>query len=276
MALRLFKIFKNNYKTFISTRTIMSTNINLKEVEKELENNPYWGKYQEKIEKLRKEQPEQYLSRLKAKEEAIKAKEEKKKERKYPEPRDNVKTDSVNKKGLSDILKLELIENKTAEEIKDIWNNYHKGKDVIYSTFTNEIFNKLNNNFINYPIFVLPLPRGDGYEFFLLQYSDNVLHFTPLVLYKKHGENSPECFSVSYYTELKDKDIILMKGDFDKDVLSSLESQCLLNTVHMFYNGESDVRTNMIKMFNKKPDEFKFPEIISEVERLGFIDITPK
>lgn len=246
----------------------MTSTINLKKVEEELENNPYFSKYHEKIEKLRKEQPAEYYARVKAKEKQKNS--EKKKQIKYPEPKDvNPKGSSV-KKFLGDILKLDMVENKSADEIKNIWMDYHKGKDVLFSTYNKEQFDKLNQNYTKYPTFVFPLPRGDGYEFFLFQYTDSELHFTPLVQFKKHGENAPECLAVTYFSELKEKDIILMRGEYDKDIVSPLDCQFLINLTQMFYNGESTKRLDLIEEFNNKPEDFKYPEIISEVERLGF------
>ena len=43
-----------------------------------------------------------------------------------------------------------------------------------------------------------------------------------------HGENAPECLTLVYYTELADKDLVLMKGDYDKDILVSSP---LLNSI---------------------------------------------
>uniref|UniRef100_A0A171AZ02 Atp synthase mitochondrial f1 complex assembly factor 1 n=1 Tax=Triatoma infestans TaxID=30076 RepID=A0A171AZ02_TRIIF len=168
---------------------------------------------------------------------------------------------------------MEMIENKTAEEIKNIWMDYHKGKDVLFSTYSYDQFQKLNSNYTKYPTFVFPLPRGDGYEFFLFQYVDSELHFTPMVQFKKHGANAPECLAVIYFPDLKDKDIILMRGEYDKDVVSPLDSQYLINLTQMFYNGESTKCIDLIEQFNNKPDEFKYPEIISEVERMGFLRV---
>ena len=45
-------------------------------------------------------------------------------------------------------------------------------------------------------------------------------HFASLINFQTHGENAPECLTLVFYNELqKDKHIVLVKGDFDKDVL---------------------------------------------------------
>lgn len=87
-------------------------------------------------------------------------------------------------KRLEDIMKIELLENKTAEEIKQIWLEYHSKKDVIAATIPTETYNLLLARSKEFPLFIFPLPRSQGYEFFLLQFANNTVHFTPLLCYQ--------------------------------------------------------------------------------------------
>lgn len=89
-------------------------------------------------------------------------------------------------KRLSDIMKVELLADKTADEIAKIWLDYHKEKDVLVATIPTETFNLLTARGKESPIFILPLPRSQGYEFFLLQFASNTVHFTPLLCYQVH------------------------------------------------------------------------------------------
>lgn len=81
-------------------------------------------------------------------------------------------------------MKLELIEDKTAEEISSIWYEYHKTKDVLAATLTVNQFDTLMERAKEYPIFLLPLPRSEGFEFIMLQFAANAVHFTPLLAYQ--------------------------------------------------------------------------------------------
>lgn len=85
---------------------------------------------------------------------------------------------------LSDILKIDLLTDKSASEIQHIWLEYHKQKDVIAAAIPVEKFDTQMKRGTEYPIFVLPLPRSQGYEFFLLQFSGSSVHFTPLLCYQ--------------------------------------------------------------------------------------------
>lgn len=87
-------------------------------------------------------------------------------------------------KKLNDIMKIELIQDKSADEIKKIWFEYHKTKDVLAATLTVEQYESLMERAKKYPIFLLPLPRSEGFEFIMLQFASNTVHFTPLLAYQ--------------------------------------------------------------------------------------------
>lgn len=87
-------------------------------------------------------------------------------------------------KKLEDIMKVELLADKTADEITKIWLDYHKEKDVLVAAIPTETFNLLMARGKDYPLFIFPLPRSQGYEFFLLQFASNTVHFTPLLCYQ--------------------------------------------------------------------------------------------
>lgn len=81
-------------------------------------------------------------------------------------------------------MKVELLQDKTADEIKDIWLKYHKEKDVIVATIPTETYNLLTQRSKEHPLFIFPLPRSEGFEFFLMQFAGNTVHFTPLLCYQ--------------------------------------------------------------------------------------------
>lgn len=82
-------------------------------------------------------------------------------------------------------MKLDLLQDKNAKEIETIWLEYHKQKDnVLVATIPTETHNLLLERSKEHPIFIIPLPRSQGYEFFLLQFASNTVHFTPLLCYQ--------------------------------------------------------------------------------------------
>lgn len=170
---------------------------------------------------------------------------------------------------LSDIMKIELLENKGKQEITDIWINYHKNKDCISGILEPHVFDKLIDNGSKYPTFILPLPRENGYEFILVQFSSNEIHMTPLLWYQTHKENAPECMTIVHYEDFKEsKNVVLMRGQFDIKSLTVQEAQCLANQLQLYYTQDDNTRINILKTFNQRPDEFKHMDLIKQLENI--------
>jgi len=165
-------------------------------------------------------------------------------------------------------MKLELLEDKSADDIKHIWLEYHKKKDVIAAVLTNAQFELLMKRGKEHPIFILPLPRSEGYEFMMLQFGTNSVHFTPLLAYQVHKENAPECLNMVFYSETKDKEVILMRGEYDKQVINAQEAQCLANELQLYYIKEDAARLQLLKDFTLKPDNFKHTDLIKQLEEI--------
>lgn len=89
-------------------------------------------------------------------------------------------------KKLEDIFKLELVRDKTKDEIIEIWQKYHIQKEVISAVIPENIYKKMKERIIQYPTFLFPLPRSQGYEFIMSQTSGNTIHFTTLLCYQVH------------------------------------------------------------------------------------------
>lgn len=156
------------------------------------DSNPYFGKYAKKIAAVQKSSPEEFLAKL----EGV----EKQKNKAYFTPLDQARDFSglLNPKAplgakpqehdaykkLSDIMKLDLVEQRSVEEIKQIWLQYHQGKEVICATIPVEQYDLMMVRAKKYPVFILPLPRSQGYEFMMLQFFANTIHFTPLINYQ--------------------------------------------------------------------------------------------
>jgi len=81
-------------------------------------------------------------------------------------------------KKLTDIMKLELVTDKSAEEVAQIWLEYHKTKEVLAATLTTTQYENLMKRAKEHPVFLLPLPRSEGFEFVMLQFAANTVHFT--------------------------------------------------------------------------------------------------
>lgn len=91
------------------------------------------------------------------------------------------------------------------------------------------------------------------------------MYFT---LLKVHSENAPECLTLVHYTELKEKGIILMRGEYDLQVLTGQEAQCLANELQMFYCKNDPAKLELLDTFTNHPAKFKHMDLIKLVENI--------
>ena len=176
-------------------------------------------------------------------------------------------------KNLNDILKLDQIQGKNKDEIAHIWTEYFKSKQSISAVIPKEIYDRIYTRALSCPSFIYPLVKEQGYEFMLAQFQENQCFFTSLLNYQAHGENAPWQMNLTHYTELKDeKDIVLMLGEVDTDQLNILEAQCLAQQVQMFYATADEERFYLVYTFNKDPNNFKYMDVIKEVEASRLIE----
>lgn len=263
------------YNIGFQSRCVNTSKMNCEKAIEDLQANPYFEKYAHKIAALENTSQEEFLSRLKANEERKHTKKTDKTtslpplagKPGLPKTSSNITTKP---KVLSDVMKTELIEGKQSEEINTIWLEYHKNKDCIAASVPISNYELIKVRSELYPLFLLPLPREQGYEFILCQFSGNEVHFTPLISYQTHKENAPECLTIVYYPDLKEtKGIVLMRGEYNKEVLTAMEAQCLANELQLYYGEENEKRTRLLETFTNCPDDFRHMDLIANLESLS-------
>lgn len=276
---RLFVVLCSNKNVlhFPQNRNMMSSTFRAEKIKEELKNNPYYEKYSKKISAFQNTSPEEFKIRMK---EHYEKKSSKKgmsgEERKFSSlsnPKEDItKFPSpafTKQKTLNDVMKMELIEDKHCGEIKQIWEEYHKQKEVIAAAIPSMIYDTIHSRSQQFPVFVFPLPRDKGYEYFLCQFSGHEAHFTPLLNYQAHKENAPECLTMTHYIDLKEKGLVLMHVEYNKDVLNGTEAQCLANQLQLYYGQDNAKRLKLLERFTYTPQEFKHMDLIAELECLS-------
>ncbi|XP_057651557.1 ATP synthase mitochondrial F1 complex assembly factor 1 [Diorhabda carinulata] len=268
-------LYKASFR--VMSKPIMTTPRNLQEVLDDLKGNPFYDKYAQKIAKLHKEDPNELKVRL---ENANKNKKKKadpieQPNRQYSQllqPKEKLLEPTLLKQEkLDSIMKTDLIETKNSEEIKYIWEEYHRKKEhCIAATIPSEDYIKLNENAAKYPTFLFALPRSQGYEFIMCQFAQNTVHFTPLLYYQVHKADAPECLTITHYDEYKDtKGLVLMRGEYDKNIINAQEAQCLANQIQMYYVQHDPEKKKLLEVFTKEPDKFKHTDLIKQIENLS-------
>nr|XP_009944002.1 PREDICTED: ATP synthase mitochondrial F1 complex assembly factor 1 [Opisthocomus hoazin] len=173
-------------------------------------------------------------------------------------------------KTLDSILNVEMVKEKSAEEIKQIWNQYFSAKDTVYAVIPAEKFDLIWKRAQKCPSFLYALPRKEGYEFFVGQWSGTELHFTSLINIQTQGETAPSQLVLYHYPELqKEKGIVLMTAEMDSKFLVVHEAQCLANQVQLFYATDRSETYELVETFNHRSSEFKYMSVIAELEQSG-------
>ncbi|KAM8788932.1 ATP synthase mitochondrial F1 complex assembly factor 1 [Rhynchonycteris naso] len=245
----------------------------------DLETNPFYDRYRDKIQQLRRSDPAAFESRLGKRSEFQKQPVGHSKQGDFIKLMEQ-KTDTLGKqpmsrgftknKTLGSIFNIEMVKDKTAEEIKQIWQQYFAAKDTVYAVIPKEKFNLIWNRAQSCPTFLCALPRREGYEFFVGQWSGTELHFTALINIQTRGEAAASQLILYHYPELKEeKGIVLMTAEMDSTFLNVAEAQCIANQVQLFYATNRKETYGLVETFNFRPNEFKYMSVIAELEQSG-------
>ena len=251
-----------------------------------IEENAYYDKYRAKLEKIKLTDPEKYKSAMEAiygknrNDETSAAKSdrsdikgssmlERMQSTSKNEQPESKEKEAAPRKGLNDIIKLDLLADKSSSEIAEIWTQYYSTKDrVLYATVPVDKYVRIKSKGKECPQFLYALPREEGFEFLLGQCSNDDWYYTPLLAFQTHGEFAPYSLSVNYYTELaEEKGIVLMKGEIASDDLGPELATLLVHQTQLMYG--SDENFELVKTMHERPDDFKHMDIIDVCKKSG-------
>ncbi|KAM7387787.1 hypothetical protein PAMP_024001 [Pampus punctatissimus] len=251
--------------------------------EPELEQNPYYNKYQDKIQKLRSTKPQEFKTRVEKRHEArnevlghskqaefVKLMEQELEKRDKMAAGGGTSGGFTRNKTLGSILNLEMIQDKTGDEIAELWMKFYSTKDTISAVIPTQIYDVIFSRATSCPMFLYALPQKEGYEFFVGQWSGHELHFTSLINVQTLGENAPSQLILYHYPDLKEeKGVVFMTAELDPKFITVHQAQCLANQVQLFYGTQRQETYRLVETFNHQPADFKHMSVIAELEQSG-------
>ncbi|KAE9019687.1 hypothetical protein PR003_g13263 [Phytophthora rubi] len=171
-------------------------------------------------------------------------------------------------RSLEQIVKLELLENEQAPQIRNIWEDFHADKDdAVATTLGADEFQSLLKRAEAAPYFIFPVYRQEGFFNMLCQFQQSCFLLTYLEAFKENPSAAPPCVAVSLYDDLLDKkELTLVRADVI-NMLDKKESQLLLQQLLASY--QDDKLYEHVDKFNNKPEQFDF-----ESYRLMLKDVT--
>jgi len=231
-----------------------------------LQKNAYYSKYVNRFKQLQESSPEEFQMKLDALEAAKQAeREQMKADQAAAEAEAAAK--QASHAGLDTILDIERVKEKSVEEITELWRLYHEHKDCVFAVIPANEYVEMQKKAKEFSNFVYPLPRDQGYEYFVQQWSADACHFTPLNSYQVQGLSAPTCLSLIHYTDLLPyQDVVLMHGQPDTKILSVYEAQLLALQVKLYYGICSGLKFNLVRHFNNSPQTFHHEQLIREFE----------
>ena len=141
--------------------------------------------------------PEEFVARVEAQAEAKKPKPVRSKDFSLPsEPKAMKAMGASSEKTLEKVMKVELLEDKTAEEVAAIWTEFWCHKDAVSAAIPAAVYKEMKERFDKFNTFLFPLPRDkvkefdikssslsppQGYEFVMVQLQGNQAHFSTLI-----------------------------------------------------------------------------------------------
>ncbi|KAE9444873.1 hypothetical protein C3L33_23231, partial [Rhododendron williamsianum] len=168
-------------------------------------------------------------------------------------------------KPLNSIINLERTKDRPVEDLIAIWDDYHLGRGHIATFMKAKLYHLLEQRAANCRYFVIPLWRGSGYTTMFAQVQMPHVLFTGLEDYKARGTQSAPYFTVSYYTEFAEKDLVLIRGDVVfTSKISDSEAQWLLETMQSFYLNDN--RYKLVERFNRETRDFEFKDVLKALD----------
>ncbi|KAK5869503.1 hypothetical protein PBY51_024212 [Eleginops maclovinus] len=251
--------------------------------EPELEENPFFNKYQDKIQKLRSTKPQEFKAKVETRHEAKKELLGHSKQAEFVklmeqelDKRDKIAACEgesggfTKNKTLNSILNLEKIRDMTGEEVATLWMQYYSTKETISAVIPTQMYDLISSRSEASPMFLYALPQREGYEFFLGQWSGHELHFTSLINVQTMGEHAPSQLILYHYPDLKEeKGMVLMTAEIDPKFITVHQAQCLANQVQLFYGSQRQETFQLVENFNHHPADFKHMSVIAELEQSG-------
>jgi len=166
---------------------------------------------------------------------------------------------------LSDVMKVDLLQDKSNTEISDVWMTYHEGKEKVHGIVMD---GKKGRNLLSKaaqcPFFIQPVFRGEGHFMIVSQFqTPNYFLLALLEDYKMDPAAAQPILTVSVFDDLAEtKDVVLLRCDIINRGIEDDEGYKLCqNLINDYLEFEG------VHMFNKKPDAFDVDEFVKEKEQ---------
>ncbi|KAG7369847.1 ATP11 protein [Nitzschia inconspicua] len=168
-------------------------------------------------------------------------------------------------KTLDDILKKDLVKDKTPTEISDLWYTYHEGKENVHGIILDgNVAPSLLERAATSPFFIQPIFREDGYFMLVSQFMEPY-HFVLAYLedYKMDPASAQPLLTFSVFDDYATKkNLTLVRADILNRGINDEEGMKVVRAMLDHYANDDEY--TLVKAFNSKPDTFDIDDFIAQ------------
>jgi hypothetical protein len=165
---------------------------------------------------------------------------------------------------LEDILKKELIQDKTSTEVADLWYTYHENKPNVHGlVLKGDQAKTILKRAAESPFFVQPIFRDDGYFMLVSQYQ-NPCHFLMAYLedFKMDPSAAQPLLNFSIFDDyIESKDLALVRAEILNRGIEDGEGLTIVQNMIDGYTNDDEFM--VVSSFNKKPETFDLDDFIA-------------
>eukprot|EP00560_Eucampia_antarctica_P000484 CAMPEP_0197833678 /NCGR_PEP_ID=MMETSP1437-20131217/19772_1 /TAXON_ID=49252 ORGANISM="Eucampia antarctica, Strain CCMP1452" /NCGR_SAMPLE_ID=MMETSP1437 /ASSEMBLY_ACC=CAM_ASM_001096 /LENGTH=209 /DNA_ID=CAMNT_0043437869 /DNA_START=33 /DNA_END=659 /DNA_ORIENTATION=+ len=167
-------------------------------------------------------------------------------------------------RSLDEIVKMDLLKDKSVAEVSDIWMTYHENKENVNGVVLSGKKGKtILSRASACPFFIQPIFREEGF-FMLVSQFQKPNHFLMAYLedYKMDPSAAQPLLTFSIFNDLaEDQDVSLVRCDLINKGIHDGEGIAVLNRMLESYKNDDEFA--IVENFNQKPDAFDIDNYIS-------------
>jgi len=171
-------------------------------------------------------------------------------------------------KKLTDVLKVELLEEKSSTDITDLWMTFHEEKDNVHGwALESDEAKTVLTRAAQCPFFIHPVFREDGYFMVLSQFQPPHHFFLALLEdYRLDPSRAQPLMTVATFDDLSEsKGLTLVRCDVINRGIQDDEAFKICRGLLAGYANDDDFRN--VHVFNKAPDAFDVDDYVSVKQR---------
>lgn len=171
------------------------------------------------------------------------------------------------RKGLDDIVKMELFENATVPEIINVWNFNHSQYVQYYGrVLSTSAYEAMRPRLEKCPYFLVPVFRDKGLFNAVTNFNQDLVGVVPLGEYQTKGDHAIPHMTVQFFTELsKSKGLVLVRCEIQDQVFR--KQDCAFVTQMMLkYYTMPNLYEKWVETFNKTPHQYDYHAFLKHMK----------